>query len=281
MNKKLKAVWIFNVWRCFSLIELLIVIAIIGILASLLLPALAAAKEMSRQIQCLNNQRQLHLAVMLYATDYDRQVPLVCTVHCIASGGYPWQTAYPIPTLMTKYVGASSYPYKTILRCPSAPKQAGWDTNPSTTWAWDSSYVWQPNNFGGYCTCRANPSALIPYPNFSLDHLDRMQTWGGAPVIMFIDRVKITTPAGADPTLYNNHGPYAWPSGGNVTHLDGSGKWYNYHPATWWGGVNGLRPLDTTSHSGNDSGGSRIRAGTKDLFSGTDMRAAFAPALGN
>ena len=53
----------------FTLIELLVVIAIIAILAALLLPALAAAKRQAKQIDCLNNIKQLALAYSMYVND--------------------------------------------------------------------------------------------------------------------------------------------------------------------------------------------------------------------
>ncbi|UCH35866.1 MAG: DUF1559 domain-containing protein [Armatimonadota bacterium] len=78
--------------RGFTLIELLVVIAIIAILAAILFPVFARAREAARKATCLSNLKQIALAAIMYAQDYDEVLPSAngtgyeCTSHAVEPG---------------------------------------------------------------------------------------------------------------------------------------------------------------------------------------------------
>jgi prepilin-type N-terminal cleavage/methylation domain-containing protein/prepilin-type processing-associated H-X9-DG protein len=107
----------------FTLIELLVVIAVIAILAAILFPVFAQAREKARQTTCTSNVKNLGLAVMMYAQDYDETYPPLW----YAAGNGHW------PNTVRPYIGqGGSDPTgklwtKGIMQCPSAPlKEPGW-----------------------------------------------------------------------------------------------------------------------------------------------------------
>src|SRR5213593_1552854 len=61
----------------FTLVELIVVLAIIGLLAGLLLPALGKAKEAARATACLSNLRQIGVALQLYVQDNNNRLPMM------------------------------------------------------------------------------------------------------------------------------------------------------------------------------------------------------------
>ena len=99
-------------WHCdnkgFTLIELLVVIAIIAILAAILFPVFLAARDKGRQAACINNQKQLGLAMVQYVDDWNGTFP---TVVLDTAGASSYGFFYPLARYLKN---------EGVLRCPSA-----------------------------------------------------------------------------------------------------------------------------------------------------------------
>lgn len=101
-------------YRAFTVLELVVVIAIIGILAALVLPALSAAKSKVKQTACLGNLRQINLGIRLYCDDSSDVSPVTKTpsVH---------MPSLAYKELMKSYVALKgrSSPQDRIFACPA------------------------------------------------------------------------------------------------------------------------------------------------------------------
>jgi prepilin-type N-terminal cleavage/methylation domain-containing protein/prepilin-type processing-associated H-X9-DG protein len=107
--------------RGFTLIELLVVIAIIAILAAILFPVFAKAREKARQASCASNLKQIQLAALMYAQDYDEMLHAQCMWG-------PFVTTQPICWGHSAWPQILLEPYiknRQIFRCPSNNGQYG------------------------------------------------------------------------------------------------------------------------------------------------------------
>lgn len=117
--------------RGFTLVELLVVIAVVAVLVSILLPALAGARESARTVKCLSNQRQLATGWTLYANDFkDRAMPLAYwAIEDIGSGQQIfWWGTHGTATTPPEYGKGFIAPYLdsvlhdgSVFECPNQP----------------------------------------------------------------------------------------------------------------------------------------------------------------
>lgn len=220
--------------RCgFSLIELLVVLAIIGLLAALLLPSLSSAKERARRVRCSNHLRQLLLGANMYGSDNQEQLPS-------GRSEYPDSKDAHIPVIsgqtrtnFIKYAGSAQ-----LLECPGLGKPFG---APEGWYYPDYGFVIGYNYLGGHLDTPwpkfrefsgwRSPQKITDAPSLVL--LTDLNDWSpgyGKTFAAHGANGPILADADADNSSLGGISSQAIGArGGNIAYLDGSARWSPIH----------------------------------------------------
>ena len=165
----------------FTLIELLIVIAIIAILASILFPVFSRAREQGRKAACLSNERQISQSILLYIQDYDTGYPNTNDPYLWVGKRFRWPLM-PYLAIGQKVATDGSYSASTgspaVLICPSDYLSAS--VFDGTSYGYSASFYHDPTQIaamnignlrvalnapGSGALCSTQTEAALQYPS--------------------------------------------------------------------------------------------------------------------
>ncbi len=204
----------------FTLVELLVVVAIIAILMAILLPALRGARERARSVRCMSNTRNFAQALAQYAVEFDEYVVVS------HSWSYPQGQAWPIE--LKGYLKNLE-----VYWCPSAGKATQWDGEYFAPY--DRRFSYGVNDWGWWesgLDMGLAASETAP-PTFVRKRMSAFKN--PTEMIAFLDSNAsgvwdAVVDPGGDPGSYDldGEGPgYRHMMGANVIFLDGHAQWFH------------------------------------------------------
>jgi len=185
----------------FNLIELLVVIAIIAILAAILFPVFAKVREKARQTTCLSNEKQMGLATLQYAQDYEEDYPLAQTTNWGAN--YDW-TLMISPYVKAGRINGNFSTVNAIFSCPSFPLEPGTGASEQNQY--------KPLSDVFTDQTQAMPVSGVPSPPVTLNQIDHPA-----------DQVMIYESGLAGP--YGIHGTQAAPKTAQAEVFNSAAEW--------------------------------------------------------